>query len=255
LGKDVEIGPNVIIGEHVIVGDRTKIEANVLVEKWTRIGADNHIHFGCVLGSDPQDGKYKGERSWVVIGDRNIIREYVTINRATGKNETTEIGSDNLILTASHIAHNCKVGNFVTIVNQVNIAGHCEIADRAVIGGMTGIHQFTRIGTGAMVGAYTRLPQDVPPYMLCEGNPAIIRTLNLVGMRRRGLSRDTITEVRNIHRIYYQSGRNASQALAELATIRFQSPEANHLVDFLKTDSPRGILKRAPDDVPPGDDA
>jgi acyl-[acyl carrier protein]--UDP-N-acetylglucosamine O-acyltransferase len=94
LGKDVEIGPNVIIGEHVIVGDRTKIEANVLVEKWTRIGADNHIHFGCVLGSDPQDGKYKGERSWVVIGDRNIIREYVTINRATGKNETTEIGSD-----------------------------------------------------------------------------------------------------------------------------------------------------------------
>ncbi len=255
LGKDVEIGPNVIIGEHVIVGDRTKIEANVLVEKWTRIGADNHIHFGCVLGSDPQDGKYKGERSWVVIGDRNIIREYVTINRATGKNETTEIGSDNLILTASHIAHNCKVGNFVTIVNQVNIAGHCEIADRAVIGGMTGIHQFTRIGTGAMVGAYTRLPQDVPPYMLCEGNPAIIRTLNLVGMRRGGLSRETITEVRNIHRIYYQSGRNASQALAELETIRFQSPEATHLVDFLKTDSPRGILKRAPDDAPSGDDA
>ena len=255
LGKDVEIGPNVIIGEHVIVGDRTKIEANVLVEKWTRIGADNHIHFGCVLGSDPQDGKYKGERSWVVIGDRNIIREYVTINRATGKNETTEIGSDNLILTASHIAHNCKVGNFVTIVNQVNIAGHCEIADRAMIGGMTGIHQFTRIGTGAMIGAYTRLPQDVPPFMLCEGNPAIIRTLNLVGMRRRGLSRDTITEVRNIHRIYYQSGKNASQALAELSSIRFQSPEANHLVDFLKTDSPRGILKRAPDDAPTGDDA
>ncbi|NDC82847.1 3-hydroxyacyl-[acyl-carrier-protein] dehydratase FabZ [bacterium] len=144
LGKDVEIGPNVLIGEHVIIGDRTRIEANVVIEKWTRIGADNHIHFGCVIGSDPQDSKYKGERSWVVIGDRNVVREYVTINRATGKNETTEIGSDNLFLTSCHIAHNCRIGNGVTIVNHVNVAGHCVIEDKAIIGGMTGIHQFTR---------------------------------------------------------------------------------------------------------------
>lgn len=254
LGKDVEIGPNVIIGEHVIIGDRTKIEANVMVEKWTRIGTDNHIHFGCVIGSDPQDGKYKGEKSWVSIGDRNIIREYVTINRATGKNEITQIGSDNLMLTSCHIAHNCKIGNFVTVVNQVNIAGHCEIDDRAIIGGMTGIHQFTRIGKGAMVGAYTRLPQDVPPFMLCEGNPAVIRTLNLVGLRRSGASRDAIKEIRTIYRIYYRSGRNATQALEELAALTFQSPEANELVMFLKTDSPRGVLKRSSEDGAVGED-
>ncbi|NBV83709.1 acyl-ACP--UDP-N-acetylglucosamine O-acyltransferase [bacterium] len=254
LGKDVEIGPNVIIGEHVIVGDRTKIEANAVVEKWTRIGADNHIHFGCVIGSDPQDAKYKGERTWVGIGDRNIIREYVTINRATGKNETTEIGSDNLILTSSHIAHNCRIGNFVTVVNQVNIAGHCDIADRAIIGGMTGIHQFTRIGEGAMIGAYTRLPRDVPPFMLCEGNPAIIRNLNLVGLRRRGMSRDSINEIRTIYRLYYQGNLNATQAIDELSTMQFQSAEAIHLMTFLTTDSPRGILKRTPDSGAVGDD-
>ncbi len=253
LGKDVEIGPNVIVGEHVIIGDRTKIEANVMIEKWTRLGSDNHIHFGCVIGSDPQDAKYKGERSWVVIGDRNIIREYVTINRATGKNETTEVGSDNLILTSAHVAHNCRIGNFVTIVNQVNVAGHCMVDDRAVIGGMTGIHQFTRIGRGAMVGAYTRLPQDVPPFTLCEGNPAIIRALNVVGLRRSGMTRDAISEIRTIYRQYYRSGKNATQALADLEALGLQSVEARAMLDFLSADSHRGILKRVGETEP--DDA
>jgi UDP-N-acetylglucosamine acyltransferase len=134
------------------------------------------------------------------------------------------------------------------VVNQVNIAGHCEVGDRSVIGGMTGIHQFTRIGVGSMVGAYTRLPQDVPPYMLCEGNPAAIRTLNLIGMRRSGFSRETIGEVRSIYRVFYRSGKNASQAIEELDSMDIKSPEARYLIQFLKTDSPRGVLKRASSD-------
>lgn len=244
LGKDVYIGPNSIIGEHVIIGDRTRIEGHVMIEKWTRIGSDNHIHFGAVIGSAPQDLKYSGEKSWVVMGDHNTIREYVTINRPTGKNEMTQIGSHNLILTAAHVAHNVVIGDHVTVVNQVNIAGHCVIGDRAVIGGMTGIHQFTRIGCGAMVGAYTRLPQDVPPFMLCEGNPATIRGVNVVGLRRRGGAKATMQDIRSIYRLYYQSSKNTSQALAELDQLGIESEEGKLLVAFLKADSHRGILKR-----------
>ena len=201
LGKDVTIGPNSIVGEHVEIGDNSILEANTFVEKWTRIGDDCHIHFGCVIGSAAQDIKYKGEKSYVVIGDRNQIREYVTINRPTGKDTTTEIGSDNLFLTNVHIAHNCKVGNRVIIANMTNIGGHSIVEDACVIGGMTGIHQFVRIGRNSMVGAYTRLPQDVPPFMLCEGNPAVIRGINSVGLRRNNISRDAIKEIREIHRM------------------------------------------------------
>ncbi|NDD66899.1 acyl-ACP--UDP-N-acetylglucosamine O-acyltransferase [bacterium] len=249
LGKDVSIGPNTIIGENVVIGDHTRIEGHVMVERWTRIGANNHIHFGSVIGSAPQDVKYFGEKSWVVIGDHNTIREYVTINRPTGKNEVTKIGSHNLILTSAHVAHNVEMGDYVTVVNQVNIAGHCQIGDRAVIGGMTGIHQFTRIGTGAMVGAYTRLPQDVPPYMLCEGNPATIRTINMVGLRRLGLPRTTLQDIRTIYRVYYQSSKNTTQALAELDSMGIESAEGQLLLAFLKTDSHRGILKRSASDA------
>jgi len=245
LGKDVVIGPNVIIGENVVIGDNTIIEGHVMIEKWTQLGSQCHVHFGSVIGSGPQDIKYAGERSFVSIGDRNIIREYVTINRATGREAVTTVGSDNLFLTNVHIAHNCHIGNHVTIANMTNIAGHSIIEDRALIGGMTGVHQFVRIGEGAMVGAYTRLPQDVPPFMLCEGNPAMIRTVNLIGLKRRGVPRPAIQEVRFIFNQYYRMEKNASQAIRDIEEKGIESAEGLHLLNFIKTDSPRGITKKA----------
>ena len=244
LGKNVTIGPNTIVGEHVSIGDQSRIEANCFIEKWTSIGEENHIHFGSVIGSAAQDIKYKGEKSWVVIGDRNEIREYVTINRATGKNETTQIGSDNIFLTNVHIAHNCKAGNNIIIANMTNIGGHSVIEDRAVIGGMTGIHQFVRIGQGCMVGAYTRLPQDVPPFMLCEGNPALIRNLNIVGLRRNGASRAAISELKNMFKLIYRSDLNMTQALKEVGQLTCESEQATILKTFLQAESLRGITKK-----------
>lgn len=244
LGKDVVVGPYSIIGEDVIIGDRTVLEAHVMIEKWTKIGEDCHLYFGAVIGSEAQDVKYHGEKTWVVIGDRNEIREYVTINRSTGKDTLTEVGSDNIFLTHVHIAHNCKIGNKVIIANTTNLGGHTIVEDQATIGGMTGIHQFVRIGRGCMVGAYTRLPQDVAPFMLCEGNPAYIRGMNLVGMKRRGSTKAAIQEVKDIFKVMYRSEKNTSQALVELDTMTFESEEAKHLLGFLKVDSNRGFIKK-----------
>jgi UDP-N-acetylglucosamine acyltransferase len=244
LGKNVVIGPNTIVGEHVHIGDNTKIEANCFLEKWTQLGEDCHVHFGCVIGSAAQDMKYKGEKSYVVIGDRNEIREYVTINRATGKDTITKIGSDNIFLTHVHIAHNCELGSNIIIANMTNIGGHTVIEDRAVIGGMTGIHQFVRIGRGSMVGAYTRLPQDVPPFMLVEGNPAHVRGMNLVGMKRGGLSKESIQEIKDVFKKLYRSDLNTTQALKEVEKMNLSCEESLHLQNFLKQESDRGITKK-----------
>jgi UDP-N-acetylglucosamine acyltransferase len=245
LGHNVQVGANTIVGEHVHIGDNTTVEANCFIEKWTKIGEDCHIHFGCVIGSAAQDAKYKGEKSWVVIGDRNEIREYVTINRATGKNEVTEIGSDNTFLTHVHIAHNCKLGNHITIANMTNVAGHTEIEDNVVIGGMTGIHQFTKIGKGAMVGAYTRLAQDVPPFMLCEGNPAIVRGLNVVGLKRRGASRAVLAEIKDIYKLLFKSDLNTSSAITQMKESNYSTEEAQKVLHFLQADSHRGFTKKS----------
>lgn len=245
LGKDVVVGPYSIIGEDVIIGDRTVLEAHVMIEKWTKIGEDCHLYFGAVIGSEAQDVKYHGEKTWVVIGDRNEIREYVTINRSTGKDTITEVGSDNIFLTHVHIAHNCKIGDGVIIANTTNLGGHTVVEDKATIGGMTGIHQFVRIGKGCMVGAYTRLPQDVPPFMLCEGNPAYIRGLNLIGMKRRGVSRKGIQEVKDIFKALYRSDKNTSQALQDLSEQTFETEEAQYVLSFIKADSHRGIIKKS----------
>ena len=245
LGKDVVVGPYAIIGEEVIIGNGTVIEAHTMIERWTRIGENCHIFFGCVLGSQAQDLKYNGESSWVVLGDRNVVREYVTINRATGNQNVTKIGSDNLFLTSVHISHNCDIGNDVIITNLVHLGGHTVIEDRAVIGGMVGIHQFIRIGMGSMVGGYSRLSQDVPPFMLCEGNPAYIRGLNLVGLKRRGVSSDAISEIKQIYKTIYRSEMNTTQALREILQMPFTTPEGLYLLEFLKKESPRGLTKKA----------
>ncbi|MBI60502.1 hypothetical protein CL657_04730 [bacterium] len=244
LGKNVEIGANTIIGEQVHIGDNTVIDANCFLEKWTRIGESCRIHFGCVIGSQAQDLKYQGEKSWVNIGDRNEIREYVTINRATGEKQVTIIGSDNIFLTHVHIAHNCILGNNIVIANTTNLGGHTEVDDNVVIGGMTGIHQFVRIGKGAMVGAYTRLPQDVPPFMLCEGNPALVKGLNAVGLRRNGVSRESLSELKEIYKALYRSDLDTTASLNSIKSNQYKSQEATYLLDFLATNSKRGCIKK-----------
>lgn len=244
LGKNVVIGANTIIGEHVHIGDNTQIDANCFLEKWTKIGESCRVHFGCVIGSEAQDLKYKGEKSWVDIGDRNEIREYVTINRATGEKEVTKIGSDNIFLTHVHIAHNCVLGNNIVIANTTNLGGHTVVDDKAVIGGMTGIHQMVHIGRGAMVGAYTRLPQDVPPFMLCEGNPALIKGLNSVGLRRNGSSRAALSELKEIYKQLYRSNTDTANSIKIIQEKSYTSPEAALLLEFILNPSKRGFIKK-----------
>ncbi len=244
IGKDVIIGPYCVIGENVIIGARTILDAHTMVEKWTQIGEDCHIHFGSVIGSGPQDKKYQGEKGFVKIGNRTIIREYGTINRPTGENEVTQIGDDCLILTNVHVGHNCKIGNGVVITNLTHVAGHIEIEDKAIIGGMVGMHQNVRIGKGSMVGGYSKILQDVPPFMLCEGTPAIIRATNSIGLKRSGASMTAIKEMKQIHKIFFRSNLNTSQAIEEIDKAGITtSAEAKYFMNFIKTKSKRGLTK------------
>jgi UDP-N-acetylglucosamine acyltransferase len=244
LGKNVIIGANTIVGEHVHIGDNTTLEANCFIEKWTRIGEACNVHFGCVIGSKAQDMKYAGEKSWVTIGNNNEIREYVTINRATGENEITSIGSDNIFLTHVHIAHNCKLGNNIIIANTTNLGGHSIVEDKAVIGGMTGIHQFVRIGAQAMVGAYTRLPQDVPPFTICEGNPALIRGLNSIGLKRNGASKESISEIKEVFNLVYKSTITTATLVKQFENHTYKSDQAKQFIKFFTAESKRGISKK-----------
>ncbi len=250
LGADVVIGPYTIIGENVVIGDRTVLEAHIMVERDTEIGEDCRIHFGAVIGSKAQDVKYKGELTRVIIGDRNEIREYVTINRATGQGQATILGDDNLLMTNAHVGHNCALGSRIVIVNNSNLAGHVTVEDGVIIGGMAGVHQFVRIGKGAMVGSYTRLLQDLPPFMLCEGNPAVVRNINAVGLKRAGFSRDAIQEVKTIFKELFRSGKNFSQAMDGISKLTITSDQAKYLLSFCTTDSPRGICIKKVDDAP-----
>ena len=243
LGQNVTIGPYAIVNEQVSIGDNTTIAAHVMIEKWTTIGSDNSIQYGAVIGSPAQDTKYKGEESFVRIGNHNHIREYVTINRATGKGESTIIGSHNMLLTNTHIGHNCVIGDHVTMANVVHVGGHVHIDDNATIGGLTGIHQFVRIGKGCMIGGYSRLIQDIPPFMLCDGNPAYVRNLNIIGCRRQGMSKDIISDLKQLFKLLYRSNLNTKQALSEF-TSQTNAEQVDQLINFIEHDTSRGISKK-----------
>lgn len=245
LGIGVSVGPYTSIGANVIIGDNTILEPNIVIEANTIIGEECHIYFGTVIGSKAQDIKSKNERSFVEIGDRSTIREYVTINRATGEGESTKVGDDCLLMTGVHVGHNCEIGNNVTIVNTTGISGHIIIEDNVIIGGMCGLHQFIRIGEGAMIGGYTRLTQDIPPFMLCEGNPGLVRNVNAVGLRRAGFSRDDIAEIKTIFKELFRSQKNFTQAMSTINDLALHSPPAQKILTFLNTKSKRGInIKR-----------
>ena len=233
LHPTVKIGAYAVIGDNVKVGPETTIGAHVVLEGLTEIGAQNQIFSGAVIGSEPQDLKYDGAPSWVRIGDDNRIREYVTINRATGAGEATLIGNGNLLMAYVHVAHNCVIGNSVVISNNLAMAGHVQIESKAVIGGAVGIHQFVHIGRLAMVGGMSRIDRDVPPYTLVEGNPSRVRSLNLVGLKRAGMTAAELGLLKKAFRTLYRSGYTLSEALEHLDLLP-DNDYLGHLRRFLQ---------------------
>ena len=201
-GKGVSVGPGAVIGPDVIVGPDTWIGPNVIIEGKVKIGSNNKIFPGACIGLEPQDLKYNGDSTEVLIGDNNTFRECVTINRATFEGEKTIVGNQNLLMAYSHLGHNCEIGNNVVIANSVQIAGHVVVEDRAVIGGCLGIHQFVHIGYLAMIGGMTRVDRDVPPYCLAEGHPGRMRGLNKVGIKRKSIDKDNKEEYLQLKRIW-----------------------------------------------------
>ena len=218
LHPTVQVGAYAVIGANVKVGLETIIGAHVVLEGPCEIGARNQIFPGAAIGMEPQDLKFVGEPTWVKIGDNNLIREYVTINRATGAGEATVIGNNNLLMAYVHVAHNCIIEDNVIIPNSVALAGHVHIESRARLGGVLGVHQFVRIGQHAMVGGMARIDRDVPPYMLVEGNPARVRTLNLVGLKRSGMNSTDLQVLKKAFRILYRSGLSFKEALEQTRT-------------------------------------
>jgi UDP-N-acetylglucosamine acyltransferase len=237
LHPSVQVGPYAVIGEHVKVGSETVIGAHVVLDGSTEIGVGNHIFPGAAIGLEPQDLKYKGAVSHVKIGNNNRIREYVTINRATGADEATIIGNNNLLMAYVHVAHNCVVGDSVVIANAVAMAGHVNIESRATIGGVLGIHQFVHIGRLAMVGGMSRIDRDVPPYMLVEGSPARVRSLNLIGLKRAGIvdldDGKVFQTFKKAFRTLYRSGLTLNHALEKLDLLQ-ESEHLQHLRQFLQ---------------------
>jgi UDP-N-acetylglucosamine acyltransferase len=240
LGPRVVIGPNTIVGPDVVIGPGTEVGANCLLEGWTRIGCDCKIGHCVVIGAEPQDVKYSGEKTWVIIGDRNTIREFATVHRATGEGTRTQVGDENFIMAYSHIAHNCAIGNGTVIANVVNMAGHVTIEDHATVGGITPIHQFVRIGRYSFIGGGSRVPMDITPYVKVAGNPPVVNGLNSIGLQRHGFPAETIKILKQAYRLIFRSSLNVSQALDRIRSDLPSIPEIEHLVRFIE-ESERGI--------------
>ena len=239
LHPTVQIGAYAVIGDNVKVGPGTTIGAHVVLEGPAEIGARNQIFPGAAIGLEPQDLKYNGAPTWVRIGDDNRIREYVTINRATAAGEATVIGNRNLLMAYVHVAHNCVIGDSVVIANGLAMAGHVHIESQAVIGGVVGIHQFVHIGRLAMVGGCSRIDRDVPPYMLVEGNPARVRSLNLVGLKRAGMTAAQLGQLKKAFRTLYRSGHHLNEALENLDLLS-DTEHLQHLRRFLQLSQMQG---------------
>ncbi|MEM9506465.1 MAG: acyl-ACP--UDP-N-acetylglucosamine O-acyltransferase [Cyanobacteria bacterium P01_E01_bin.35] len=244
LHPTVKIEPYAVIGNQVTIGANTVVGSHAIIDGYTTIGQDNQIFPGAAIGLEPQDLKYKGANSKVIIGDRNRIREYVTINRATDEGEATIIGNDSLLMAYSHVGHNCVIENEVIIANSVAIAGHVRVESMATISGVLGIHQFVHIGRMAMVGGMSRISRDVPPYMTVEGNPARVRSLNLIGLKRRGVNSDDIRRLKKAFRLLYLQHLPLKEAIKRLELLA-DSSHLQHLQEFMQAslaDNRRGLI-------------
>ena len=242
LGREVHVGPWCWVGSNVRLGDGCRLDSMVRLDGWTEIGAANHFHHGAVIGSPPQDLKYRGAPSNVVIGDGNVFREYSTVNRATEEGEVTRIGSRCLIMAYAHVAHNCQVGDHAILANSANLAGHVEVGDYAIIGGVTPVHQFVKIGCHSMIGGGCRVPVDVAPYTKAAGNPLRVFGLNTVGLERRGFSQEAQDALKQVYRIFFRGTLLKDQAIARIREEVPDLPEVRTFIDFVNR-SERGLAR------------
>jgi len=240
LGEGVVVGPFSIVGPNVRIGARTTLAGHVVVERDTTIGEDCRISYGAVLGTDPQDLKYAGEPTRLEVGDRTVLREYATLNRGTSALGYTRVGSDCMLMSYVHVAHDCQLGDHVILSNAVNMAGHVSIGDWAIVGGMTPIHQFVRIGAHAFIGGQSRISKDIPPFVKAAGIPCELYGLNSVGLQRRGFSEEVRRELKRAYRLFFGSQHNTTQALARAREELRALPEVEEFLRFFES-SARGV--------------
>jgi UDP-N-acetylglucosamine acyltransferase len=243
IAPGVKIGAYSLIGENVQIGKDTVIESHVVVEGWSEIGERCHLFPFVSVGAPPQALRYRGDPTRVLIGNDNLIREFVTINRGTIEGEgETALGHGNFIMAYSHIAHDCKIGDQVIMANASTLAGHIEVEDFAIVGGLVAIHQFVRVGRYAIIGGASAVPKDVPPYMVAAGNRARLFGLNTVGLKRHHFPENTIAALKQAHRILFRSHLILNKAIKKVEGEVPDLPEIRHLLDFLKK-SKRGICR------------
>jgi UDP-N-acetylglucosamine acyltransferase len=243
LGAGVSVGPYSVIGADVTIGDNTWIGPHVVINGPTTIGADNRIHQFASIGEAPQDLKYAGEPTRLEIGDRNTIRECVTINRGTvSGGGLTRVGSDNLLMAYIHIAHDCRIGNHVIFSNNASLAGHAHVGDYVILSGFTLVHQFCAIGDYAFTGMGSAISKDVPPYLMISGNPAAPHGLNKVGLKRRGFSEEQVRNLTRVYKILYRQGLSLEEATAQIGEMAKTNVEVVRFAEFLKN-STRSIIR------------
>jgi UDP-N-acetylglucosamine acyltransferase len=242
IGEDCVIGAWCRVGPEVVLGNGNILDSSVIIEGQTTVGDHNHFAPFAVIGTAPQDLKYKGEPTRLRIGSHNTIREYVTINLSNCMEEDTVVGDNNLLMAYVHVAHNCRIGSSCVIANTVQMAGHIVIDDHAIVGGITAIHQFVQIGSYCIIGGCSAVRMDIPPYTSGSGNPYKIYGLNRIGLTRKGFSNEQIAAIKDIYNLFYRSHLNVSQALAEIDKLGELTPEQQVFVDFVRR-SHRGVSK------------
>ena len=249
LASDVEIGPYSVIGPNVKIGAGTKVGSHTVIEGYTTIGAQNTFAHFAAIGGPPQDMKYRGEPTQLIIGDRNTVREFTTIHTGTSQDEgITRIGNDNWIMAYVHLAHDCQVGNHTIFANNSQLAGHVQVGDWVILGGFTVVHQFVRIGAHSMTAMCALLFADLPPFVMCQGQPAAARSMNYEGLRRRGFSPERIAAVKSMHKALYRDELTLDNARTRIAALVDDTPEAapdvEMMLSFLEQTSPqRGIVR------------
>lgn len=242
IGTGCEIGPYCIVGPGVVLGNDCWLQHHVSLNGPSRIGRGNKFYAFCSIGQRTQDLKYTAEPTHLEVGDDNTFREFVTVNRGTSPGAFTRIGSRGNFLTYCHIAHDCTVGDDVIFSNNGTLAGHVTVEDHVVLGGLTAVHQFCRLGRNAMTGGCSKIVQDVPPYMIADGNPARIRSINKVGMERHGIDPEAVRSIKEAYRMLYRLTLNVAQAVEQMRAELPASRELEHLITFV-SNSPRGIIK------------
>ena len=241
IGKNVIIGPYCIIDNNVIIGNNTKIDSHTVIKPYTQIGNNCEIFSHCVIGEIPQDKKYAGEKTKLSIGNNTIIREFCTLNRGTQEGKITKIGSNCLLMAYVHIGHDCCIKNDVILANGVQLGGHVIIDDYAIVGGLTPVHQFCRIGKYSLVGGGLRVVQDIPPYIIANGQPLRFSGINILGLRRKKFTSNQRTNIKRAYKLLYNSNYNISQATEKIKNTLNKSKEISIILNFIES-SKRGLI-------------